>query len=93
MKKSVKIFKTQDCAIYYTEDMTDRLPEETRELDLGRMNLLVIPVTFRLLTKLNRAADEDLAFAEKVHIPVLPLMMESGIYEIYSKRFGKNVMM
>lgn len=32
------IFATHDCAIYYTEDMTEVIPEEDRETVLGRNN-------------------------------------------------------
>lgn len=84
------IFKTQDCAIYYTEDMTEPLPELYRDTDLGRMNLFVMPITFRLLTEPNRAMDSDYVFAAEHHIPVLPLMMESSIDEFYKKRFGEK---
>lgn len=84
------IFKTQDCAIYYTEDMTEPLPELYRDTDLGRMNLFVMPITFRLLTEPNRAMDSDYAFADEHHIPVLPLMMEREIDEFYKKRFGER---
>lgn len=69
------IFKTHDCAIYYTADMEAPLPEEYRDTDLGHMNLFVMPVTFHLLTEPNRAMDSDYAFADEHHIPVLPLMM------------------
>ena len=85
------IFKVYDCAIFYTEDMARPLDEETREIDLNTMNLFVIPVTFRLLTEANRAMDEDFVFAKEHHIPVLPIMLESGIDTIYSRedKFGK----
>ena len=75
------IFKTQDCAIYYTADMTAPIPEQYLESDLGQMSLFVMPVTFRLLYEQNRAMDSDYAFAtsENHLIPVLPLMMETGI--------------
>ena len=86
------IFKTQDCAIYYTADMTEPIPEQYLESDLGQMSLFVMPVTFRLLYEQNRAMDSDYAFAtsENHLIPVLPLMMETGIDEFYEKRFGKR---
>lgn len=86
------IFKTQDCAIYYTADMTAPIPEQYLESDLGQMSLFVMPVTFRLLYEQNRAMDSDYAFAisENHLIPVLPLMMETGIDEFYGKRFGKR---
>ncbi len=85
------IFKTHDCAVYYTESMTEFIAEDEKETDLGRHNLFVVPVTYRLLSTPNRAMDEDIPYAFRKHIPVLPIMMESGIDEIYSKpdKFGE----
>lgn len=85
------IFKTHDCAIYYTEDMTEVVAEDEKQVDLGRNNLFVVPVTFKLLTTPNRAMDEDIPYALKEHIPVLPIVMEPGIDEFYSKpdKFGE----
>ena len=85
------IFKSHDCAIYYTEDMTDVIAEDEKEVDLGRNNLFIVPVTFRLLSTPNRAMDEDIPYALKSHIPVLPVMMESGLDAFYSKpdKFGE----
>ena len=39
------VFKTHDCAIYYTAEMTEPLDERDMDADLGQMNLLVVPVT------------------------------------------------
>ena len=86
------IFKTHDCAIYYTEDMTEEIADQDKETELGRMNLFVVPVTNKLLTKPNRAIDDDLAYAKQKEIPVLPFMMEAGLDKIYatSDRFGER---
>lgn len=85
------IFKTHDCVIYYTDDMTAELSSANNRADLERMNLFVIPVTYCLLTQQNRAMDSDFRFAIEKHIPVLPIMMEPGIDEFYSKpdKFGE----
>ena len=85
------IFKTHDCAIYYTEDMNETINEDEKEVDLGRNNLFVVPVTYKLLSTPNRAMDEDIPYALKEHIPVLPIMMELGIDEFYSEpdKFGE----
>ena len=85
------IFETQDCVIFFTEDMNAKLNDENTLVDLERMNLYVIPVTFRLLTTDNRAMNFDYRFAQEKHIPVLPLMMESSIYDFYKKpeNFGE----
>ena len=86
------IFKTYDCVIYYTANMTELLPEDTREFDLERMNMFVVPVTFRLMTTLNRANDYDLKFAKDRNIAILPIMFETGIDFIYSRpeNFGNR---
>lgn len=84
------IFKTHDCAVYYTEDMAQPMDEAELEVGLGQMNLFVVPVTFRLLSQPNRAMDEDIAYAKQENIPILPFMMEQGIDNLYSKpdKFG-----
>lgn len=52
------------------------------------MQLFVVPVTTKLLTKENRAMDVEVPFAFENHIPVLPLMQESGLDDVYNKIFG-----
>ena len=85
------IFKTHDCAIYYTEDMTAPIPAEDLATDLESANLFVVPVTLKLLTEPNRAMDHDIPFALQKHIPVLPIMMETDIDPIYARpdKFGE----
>ncbi len=92
IKITEDIFKTQDCAIYYTEDMTTPFAPEDLDTDLGSLNLVVVPVTFRLLTSPNRAMDQDIAYAKENNIPLLPFMMESGIDGFYASRdnFGER---
>jgi len=85
------IFATHQCAIYYTVDMTEAIPQADWETDLGSNNLFVVPVTFQLLTEPNRAMDQDIPYAIREHIPVLPFMMEPGLDAVYSRpdRFGE----
>ena len=85
------IFKTHDCVIYYTSNMDEILSEEEKDTDLDRMNLFVVPVTYKLLSQENRTMNVDIAFAKEKNIPILPFMMESGIDEFYSKpdKFGE----
>lgn len=80
------IFKTHDCAIYYTEDMSAPISEQDKATDLGSNLLFVIPVTFKLLTTPCRAMDEDFPYAVRNHIPVLPILIETGIDQFYSRR-------
>jgi hypothetical protein len=64
------------CTVFYYG------PEENVALDedyygnLKDVNLMVIPVTTRLLCTPNRAMDVEVAYAVAQHIPVLPLMQE-----------------
>ncbi len=81
------ILSIQDCVIYYTEDMSCEMGEFW-EIDMSSMNLVVIPITMKLLTTANRAMDLDYAFASEHHIPVLPIMEESGIDSFFSSKFG-----
>lgn len=84
------IIKAFDCAIYYTDDMAVALKNENNIVDLMHMNLFIIPITFRLLTKKSRAFSCDLHFAIENKIPVLPIIMEPDLDELYSKpdKFG-----
>ena len=86
------IFKTHDVAIYYTENMAEPLDETNITVDLGRMNLFVVPVTFRLMNDGCRAMGVDIAYAKEKNIAILPFMMESEIDAIYSlpKNFGER---
>ena len=83
-----QVFSVNDGAIYFTEDMRAPYTNENWELDLGQMNLFIIPITLKLLYGNNRALDVDLPFAKERHIPVLPLMMEEGLIEPYKVKFG-----
>ena len=82
------VWKTQNCAIYYTSDMSGKYGED-RDVELDQMNLSIIPVTYRLLSEPNRAMDEDFTFAMEHHVPVLPVMMEAALDEHYEMKFGK----
>lgn len=85
------ILNSHDCAIYYTKNMSEQISNEDKETDLGRSNLFVIPISVKLLTTPNRAIDEDVPYALREHIPILPIMMTKGAEELYSnsQRFGE----
>lgn len=84
------IFNTHDCAIYYTEDMNAVIQPQEEAIALESNNLFVVPVTLKLLITANRAMDEDIPFAVEKHIPILPILMEQGIDEVYARpdKFG-----
>lgn len=85
------ILSGRQCALRYTSDMTEILSEEEQEIDLGQCNLVVVPITYRLLSEASRAMDLDLRYAFRNHIPVLPIVMEPGLDSLYSlpEKFGQ----
>ena len=83
-----KILKIQDCAVWYESKPEEAYDEEDLQLRLSQMQLFVVPVTTKLLTEPNRAMDVEFPFAQEQHIPVLPLMMEQGLDDVFSCRFG-----
>lgn len=85
------IFATHDCAIYYTPNMEETIAKADLPSDLGRSNLLVVPVTYGLLTKPSRAMNVDIPYALSSGLPVLPIMVEPNLDALYahSDKFDK----
>lgn len=82
------IFATQNCAIYYDPRPDQEYDREELYFQLGLMQLFVFPVTTRFLCQPNRAREVELPFALERHIPLLPLMQESGLEELFNKTCG-----
>ena len=53
-----------------------------------QMQLFVMPGTSAVLSTENVELDIDFKFAIENHIPVLPLMQEGGLEEIFNKKCG-----
>ena len=83
---STDILQKQNCAIWYIDGTTER-DEEFYE-DLKQMQLFVMPVTSKLLCTENEALNIDFKTAVENHIPVLPLMQESGLEQLFNKKCG-----
>jgi len=84
---SDEILDRQNCAVWY-RDESDPYVEEDHLSDLSRMQLFVMPVTAKLLNTKNRALDVEFKFAVDHHIPVLPIMQESGLGADFNARCG-----
>ena len=85
---ALKILHIQDCAIWYEAEPEADYDREDLELNLSQMQLFIMPVTTKLLTIPNRAMDIEFTIAQEKHIPVLPLMMERSLDDVFLKRFG-----
>lgn len=79
-----RLLKNSNCAICYY----DGTPGEDWELELSQVQLFVMPVTTRLLKTKNRALDVEFPFATAHNIPVLPLMQEQGLEQLFNKICG-----
>ena len=82
--------KEQDCVVLYIDPEEDisSFDEDDFEFQMKDIQLVVIPVTTQLLTNDSFAMLIVFEAAIKNHIPALPLMMESGLDDVYSRKFG-----
>lgn len=84
---SKEILEKQNCVIWYRDSLSDMSDEETFPL-LQQMQLFVIPITLQFLTTSSRALEVELPYALQNHIPVLPLMQEPGLEELFNQKCG-----
>lgn len=85
---SQEILGKQNCAIYFDTQPDKSLDTEQLLADLKQMQLLVMPVTSRLLNTPNRALDIEFHYALQEHIPVLPLLQEAGLENLFNIKCG-----
>lgn len=81
------IFATQNCVIYYVNPEWN-YDENDLYSRIDQMQVVVVPVTEKLLKKKNHAMNAEIPYALKQHIPVLPLMQEYLSDEIFRAKFG-----
>ena len=79
------IFMTQNCSIWYMGNNQELIDAE---FELSQMQLVVIPVTKRLLSEENDALTLGLPFAIKNRIPILPILVESGLDALFAAKIG-----
>ena len=85
---SKDILSLNDCSIWYLENYDAERDEAFFE-NIKRMQLFVMPVTLEFLTADNLAFNVDVKFALDNNIPVLPIVLESGLVSEFNKRFGE----
>ena len=83
---SEDILSRQTCAVWYRGDFSAF--DDELENDLKQMQLFVIPVTAKFLTAVNDAFDIEFRIAIENHIPVLPLMQEPGLEQLFNLKCG-----
>ncbi len=83
-KISEEILKLNNCAIWYKENSG-----ESCDFDqLEEMQLVVIPVTYALLTGNNEVFEKEYAFFSERHTAILPIMLETGLDTLFERKFG-----
>ena len=65
---SEEVLAEQNCTIYYETEPYEPYDEEELFSYLGQMQLFIMPVTTKLLTRKNRAVDLEFPFAKEHHI-------------------------
>ena len=86
-----ELLEAADCAVWYDPDPAARLSEEEqaeREAALADMQLFVMPVTTRLLTAPSPALSWQFPLAQRLHIPVLPILQEPGLEALFNEKCG-----
>ena len=84
---SKDILDKQDCSIWFYSKAAAQ-PNDGFLDDLSQMQLFVFPVTLKLLCTENFAMDIAFPYAQSHNIPILPLIQEGGLEEIYAQKFG-----
>ncbi len=85
---SNEILEKQNCAVWYLESYDTQYDEQLLE-DLSEMQLFVMPITAALLRSPNHALEVEFKFALEKHIPVLPILMEYGLTEMFNEKCGE----
>ncbi len=82
-----EILAVANCAVFYR---TEPIADATEHFELlADVSLFVIPVTTRFLIQSSEARSLELPFAEERHIPILPLMQESELDELFREKCGE----
>lgn len=77
-----------NCAIFYYDAYTHVPADDEYYLNLGQMQLVVMPVSAKLLNSKSRAMDREYIYAREHNIPVLPIMIEKGLESQFNKKCG-----
>ena len=86
--------KEENCVIFYESNSDEDYDREELLFQLAEMQLFVVPVTEKLLTKKSRALELEIPFAlgkitaaDKIchHIAVLPILIGSGLSDLFNR--------
>lgn len=84
---SEEILAKQNCSVWHHGKVTVQYNDDFFG-DLSQMQLFVVPVTRRFLSKGNPALEVEFRYAVEHHIPILPLMQEQGLETEFNRLCG-----
>ena len=80
-----------NCAVWYDAELSETYEPAELYAALDEMQLVVLAVTSKLLYTDNRARDVELKYALNHHLPVLPVMLESGLSREFNRVTGTRI--
>lgn len=80
------ILKQYDCVIYYND--YKNIDESILKSQLSQMQLIIVPITKKFLVNDNIALNIEFKYAVENNIPLLPLLLEDGVENIYKQKCG-----
>lgn len=83
------ILSVRDCAVFYDSDPSGEWDDDLYS-DLSQMRLCVVGVTKRFLTEPSVAKDKILPYFKEQIIPILPIIFEDGLDELFAKTFSDS---
>ncbi len=79
------ILRHANCAVWHDEESESPYDPQELYACLDEMQLVVFAVTSRFLYTDHRAKDVELKYALEKHIPVLPILLESGLASEFNR--------
>lgn len=81
------VFQEHSCSIWYHKRI-DNVEDDDIKDCLDSMSLFIIPITSRFLNNNNNVISKEIDYALKNNIPILPIMYEKGLEDIFAEVFG-----
>lgn len=81
-----ELLETRDCAIYYFKNL-DYFPDDLEDylVVLNQFDLIIMPITLNFIAEESRARDIDLRYAKENKIPLLPILVQPGLYDLFNQ--------
>ncbi|MBQ8406868.1 MAG: TIR domain-containing protein, partial [Clostridia bacterium] len=87
-KTAGQILSIVNCSFWYDGEPEKTYDEKSLEDDLSLMQLFVLPVTERFLKEDNRAILVELQIAFSHRIPILPLLEDEALANLFNEKCG-----